>query len=95
MAPEPVRAALRALDLGAIDRVCAGDAAGFRAYVAATGATICGRVPIGVLLDIPTPSARGTLLMYYTSLDVTGDHTHCVSYASIAFPRVMGSVLVR
>ncbi len=54
---EQVRGALRRLDMGAIDLVCRGDAAGFGAYVAATGATICGAVPIGVFLT-RTPDAR-------------------------------------
>ncbi len=84
---EQVRAGLRQLDMGAIERVCAGDAAGFERYVAATGATICGRVPIRLFLTLAGEHTPGTLLMYYTSLDVTGDYEHCVSYASIAFPR--------
>jgi AmmeMemoRadiSam system protein B len=73
--------------MGAIERVCAADAAGFRRYVADTGATICGRVPIEVWLRLPASPVHGTLLAYFTSLDVTGDYEHCVSYASIAFPR--------
>lgn len=84
---EAVRAGLRDLDMGAIERVCAGDAAGFDRYVTATGATICGRVPIRLFLTMTGQDAPGTLLMYYTSLDVTGDYEHCVSYASIAFRR--------
>ncbi len=87
--PERVRAGLRALDMGAIERVCAGDAAGFRGYVAETGATICGRIPIGVFLTLHGQRSPGRLLTYYTSLDVTQDYEHCVSYASIAFPRAV------
>jgi AmmeMemoRadiSam system protein B len=83
---EPVRSGLRALDMGAIECVCAGDGAGFRRYVAATGATICGRMPIGVFLTLHAQRTAGRLLTYYTSLDVTQDYEHCVSYASIAFP---------
>jgi MEMO1 family protein len=81
-----VRAGLRALDTGAIDCVCAGDAAGFRRYVADTGATICGRMPIAVFLTLHARRTPGQLLAYYTSLDVTQDYEHSVSYASIAFP---------
>lgn len=83
----PVRAALRALDMGAIEQVCAGDVAGFRRYVDDSGATICGRAPIAAFLALHRRRTPGRLLMYYTSLDVTGDYEHCVSYASIAFPR--------
>ncbi|HXQ20453.1 MAG TPA: AmmeMemoRadiSam system protein B [Candidatus Acidoferrales bacterium] len=85
--PEAVRARLRELDMGAVDRVRAGDAAGFRRYVADTGATICGRTPISVFLTMHAARTVGQLLTYYTSLDVTGDYEHCVSYASIAFAR--------
>ncbi len=85
---EPVRTALRALDMGALDRVCAGDAAGFRRYVEDTDATICGRMPIAAFLTMHQRRTAGRLLAYYTSLDVTGDYEHCVSYASIVFPRL-------
>jgi len=85
--PDEVRAGVRRLDMGAIERVCAGDAPGFTRYVAETGATICGRVPIAVFLSMHRRRSPGQLLTYYTSLDVTGDYEHCVSYASIAFPR--------
>lgn len=84
---EQVRDGLRALDMGAIELVCAGDGSGFGRYVAETGATICGRLPIGVFLTLHAQRTPGQLLAYYTSLDVTQDYEHCVSYASIAFPR--------
>lgn len=85
--PEEVRKELQALNMGALDRVCAGDAEGFRQYVADTGATICGHIPIGVFLALHRRRTAGQLLRYYTSLDVTGDYEHCVSYASVAFVR--------
>jgi len=85
---EAVRAGLRNLDMGAIERVCAGDAGSFGRYVAETGATICGHVPIELFLTLHAQRSRGELLSYYTSLDVTGDYEHCVSYASIAFPQL-------
>jgi AmmeMemoRadiSam system protein B len=84
---DEVRNGLRQLDGGAIDRVCAADAPGFRRYVAETGATICGRHPISLFLTMLEPPVQGTLLAYYTSLDVTGDYEHSVSYVAIAFPR--------
>jgi len=84
--PEQVAAALRSLDMGAIERVCAGDRDGFLAYVERTAATICGRVPIALFLTLHRQQSRGVVLSYYTSLDVTGDAQHSVSYASIGFP---------
>lgn len=84
---EEVREKLRALDGGALQYVCAGDADGFRQYVAQTGATICGRIPISVFLALHQRRTTGQVLRYYTSLDVTGDYEHCVSYAGVAFKR--------
>ncbi|HEX7408919.1 MAG TPA: AmmeMemoRadiSam system protein B [Candidatus Binatia bacterium] len=84
---EPVRAGVRALDMGAIERACAGEATAFERYVAETGATICGHLPIALFLTMHARRTPGELLAYYTSLDVAGDYEHCVSYASIAFPR--------
>jgi AmmeMemoRadiSam system protein B len=81
-----VRRGLQQLDGGAIEAICAGDRQRFTAYVAATGATICGRRPIELFLTLPVARQPGELLLYYTSLDVTGDFEHSVSYAAIRFP---------
>ena len=83
---QAVRTGLRTLDMGAITRICAGAAREFQEYIAHTGATICGALPIAVFLTMHAGCTRGELIEYYTSLDVTGDFEHCVSYASIAFP---------
>lgn len=80
-----VRTRLRTLDMGAIDPILHGDAAGFRRYVAETGITVCGRTPIAAYLAWMGPRVRGELLAYRTSLDLTGDYHHSVSYAAIAF----------
>ena len=76
---------LKKLDGGAIDKILAKDFKGFLSYVDETGATICGTRPIGVILNLLPPAARGTLLKYYTSGDLTGDFDNSVSYASIVF----------
>ncbi|MGH7823009.1 MAG: AmmeMemoRadiSam system protein B, partial [Candidatus Binatia bacterium] len=77
---ESVAAALRELDFGAIDRICRLDADGFGSYVRLTGATICGRAPIAAFLASRPRGLAGTVASYYTSLDVTGDYEHSVSY---------------
>ncbi len=77
---------IEALDRGAIERIVEGDLEGFEAYVQRTGATICGRDAIDVLLRTLTPETRGALVAYDTSGRLTGDWTHSVSYAAIAFP---------
>ena len=80
-----VAAAVRGIDEGALERIVARDADGFVRYVADTGATICGREPIEILLRALPASARGERLAYTTSLEVTGEWDHTVSYAAVAF----------
>lgn len=76
---------LEKLDLGAVERILAWDAAGFEEYVARTGATICGSNPIRVLLDLIPEGLTGQLAAYDTSGRITGDWDHSVSYASLVF----------
>jgi len=83
---ERVPERIEALDRGAIERIERWDARGFEDYCAATGATICGRDAIGVLLRL-FPSARVEVLGYDTSGRMTGDWTHTVSYAALAVRR--------
>ena len=82
---DDVRRRLRELDMGAIDPILAGDLAGFDDHLLATADTICGATPIGAFLAWARRRLRGTLLDYATSLDVTGDYEHTVSYAAIGF----------
>ncbi|HXV75612.1 MAG TPA: AmmeMemoRadiSam system protein B [Candidatus Polarisedimenticolaceae bacterium] len=80
-----VRDRIRELDMGAIDRIVAIDRTGFDSYVAETGATICGRVAIGVLLGLEFGAVDARLIDYATSGEITGDWGHCVSYAAVGF----------
>lgn len=73
------------LDGGAIDRIVNVDFVGYQQYLAKTRATICGRVPIGLLLKSLPRDVKGKLLHYYMSGDSTGDYRSSVSYASIVF----------
>lgn len=76
---------LKELDLGAADRIESIDPEDFTAYVEKTGATICGRTPIALLLHLlePRKSAYEVKLEEYkTSGDQTGDYNHSVSYAA-------------
>ena len=83
---ETVRTRVRALDFGAIDPVLRADAPGFAGYVSDTGITVCGRTPIQAFLTwAGTRQLHGALLAYQTSLDVTGDYEHVVSYAAVGF----------
>jgi hypothetical protein len=87
---EDVRARLEELDGAAIEPILAGDAEAFRSFLARTGDTVCGRLPLAAFLATLGRGARGHLLAYGTSLDLTGDFEHSVSYASIAL-EVAGS----
>jgi len=80
-----VASAVRRLDEGALEHIVARDADGFVAYVERTGATICGRSAIEVMLRALPAGAHGERLAYTTSLDATGDYEHTVSYAAVAF----------
>jgi MEMO1 family protein len=82
---DDVSAELRRLDFGAIDRIRAGDADGFERYLQATGITICGRGPITAFLHLCAHRLIAEVAAYSTSLDVTGDYEHSVSYASLVF----------
>ncbi|MBW3013261.1 AmmeMemoRadiSam system protein B [Candidatus Woesearchaeota archaeon] len=84
---EFVKKNLYKLDNKAIEFILDLDKKGFRGCIEKTGATICGKEPISVLLDyaklIGIKKAR--LLDYYTSGDIVGDYSNAVGYASIVF----------
>lgn len=76
---------IKKLDMNAVDFILEKDRKRFLQYVKDTGATICGKDPIGVLLELLPEDAQGRLLEYYTSGDITGGETDTVSYVSLAF----------
>ena len=75
---------LENLDLGAFEQIAKKSLSGFLHYVHDTGATICGRSPIAVLLAMLPDDAQVKLLDYNTSGNLTGDWTQCVSYVAAA-----------
>jgi AmmeMemoRadiSam system protein B/AmmeMemoRadiSam system protein A len=79
-----VQEKLDQLDMGAFEQIEHKDLPGFLRYVQKTGATICGRSPIAVLLAMLPDEARVELLTYDTSGNLTGDWSQCVSYVSAA-----------
>lgn len=72
-------------DKKALSAILDSDFEEFYAYQARTRTTICGRVPIGVLLQVLGKDAQGSLLRYYRSGDLTGVWNGSVSYASVVF----------
>jgi len=81
---QDVETNLRRLDLGALAWIQRRDLAGFRRYLEETGATICGRDPLSVLIALLGEEQEVRLLKYETSGHVTGDWSHVVSYLSAA-----------
>jgi AmmeMemoRadiSam system protein B len=76
---------LQHLDMGAVDRILARDRQGFEEYLKRTGATICGRHAIDVLLCLLPEDVEASLIAYDTSGSITGEWEHSVSYASLEF----------
>jgi AmmeMemoRadiSam system protein B len=74
------------LDNGAIEHILKLNSYKFLDYVKETGATICGRNPIAVIIDIckELGAKKAKLLHYYTSGDVVGDYGNAVGYAAIS-----------
>ncbi|MGA1979122.1 MAG: AmmeMemoRadiSam system protein B [Sedimentisphaerales bacterium] len=76
---------LKQLDMGAYERIKALDYKGFLEYRSKTGATICGYIPIAILLSMLERPVEAKLVKYTTSGELTGDYTNSVSYLSVAF----------
>jgi hypothetical protein len=75
---------LHEVDNKAIEFIKKMDSKGFLDYVEESGATICGVLPI-ILLMQTIKASKVSLLQYYTSGDIAGNYKNSVGYASIAF----------
>ena len=87
---DDVTAKIKKLDMGAYEYIERLDARGFLDYTAKTGATICGRIPIAILLSMLDSTTKGRLIKYTTSGELTGDYGNSVSYLAIAFSGKLG-----
>lgn len=72
------------LDNKAIDFIKKMNPDGFLDYIEETGATICGALPIALLMRT-IKASKVSLLQYYTSGDVVKDYKNAVGYAAIVF----------
>lgn len=85
---------LEDLDIGAVKEIERLDCNGFCEYIERTGATICGNNPIKILLKTAELAVKkgekiqAKLIEYTNSGKLTGDYSHCVGYAGIAFYRL-------
>jgi AmmeMemoRadiSam system protein B/AmmeMemoRadiSam system protein A len=82
---ENIPARIRELDMGAYEHIRRLDSKGFLEYKRKTGATICGYIPIAILLSALGEGCKAELIKYATSGELTGDFSNSVSYLSIAF----------
>ena len=82
---------IRELDMGAYEAIGRLDSKGFLEYKRKTGATICGYIPIAILLLMLDEGVRADLIKYATSGELTGDFTNSVSYFSIVFSGEWGN----
>ena len=72
--------------MGAFEFIQKLDAKGLLEYTDSTGATICGRVPIAVLLETLGKDAKAEdRAQYTTSGEIMGDYTNSVSYLAATF----------
>jgi AmmeMemoRadiSam system protein B/AmmeMemoRadiSam system protein A len=76
---------LKKLNAGAYKFIEAIDCNGFLEYRHRTGATICGYIPIAILLSMLAPSAQAKLVDQTSSGEIMGDYANSVSYLSVAF----------
>ncbi len=82
---EDIPEQIKKLDMGAYEYIAELDGPGFLDYRRKTGATICGYVPITILLRMLSKPAEVHLVEYATSGQQAGDFTNSVSYLSVAF----------
>jgi len=82
---ENVQEQIKNLDMGAYKYIEQFDSNGFMEYRNKTGATICGNVPIAILLSMLDKSSQAQLINYTTSGQLTGDFTNSVSYFAVSF----------
>lgn len=79
---------IKKLDMGAYEYIAHLDGKGFIDYRKKTGATICGYIPIAILLSTLGQDCKAELIKYTTSGELTNDYTNSVSYFSIVFSGV-------
>jgi hypothetical protein len=75
---------IKKLDMGSYEYIARLDGPGFLDYRRKTGATICGYIPIAILLSMLSKPAEAHLVEYTTSGEQSGDFTNSVSYLSVA-----------
>ncbi len=81
---EDLAAGIKKLDMGAWEFIQKLDARGLLDYRDATRATICGCVPVAVVLEALGRDVKAELLQYTTSGALANDYSNSVSYLAAA-----------
>ncbi len=76
---------LKQLDMGAYKYIEQLDSKGFFEYREKTSATICGCIPVAILLAMMNKPTEVHLIKYATSGQMLGDYSNSVSYLGIVF----------
>ena len=79
---------IKKIDMGAYEYIARLDNKGLLDYRKRTGATICGYIPIAILLSMLGQDCKAELIKYATSGELTNDYSNSVSYLSIVFSGV-------
>lgn len=82
---EDIASRVQEIDRAGVSALVGHDEAGFEAFLDRTGATICGRRPLDILLRLVRPDWQAELLDYVTSGEMTKDWTNSVSYVALAY----------
>jgi AmmeMemoRadiSam system protein B/AmmeMemoRadiSam system protein A len=82
---EKVPEQIKKVDMGAYEYIEKLDEEGFLRYKQRTRATICGCIPVAILLSMLDKGTQAGLAKYATSGELTGDFSSSVSYLSVAF----------
>ncbi len=82
---ERVPEQIHAFDAQALDALSRGSFTDFQAVLERTANTICGRRPLGLFLHLVPRHWCGEVRAYTSSGEITGDWSHSVSYAALAF----------
>ena len=82
---------IKKLDMGAYEYIEKLDEEGFLKYKHRTGVTICGYIPVAILLSMMDKPVNAELVKYAASGEITGDFSNSVSYLSVVFSGKWGN----
>ncbi len=80
-----IPASIKKLDMDAFAFIAKKDPRGLLEYRRKTDVTICGYVPIAILLAMLPGGAEAQMVKYTTSGEMVNDYTNSVSYLAVAF----------